>query len=144
MTRPSAARAAAREDFDRAAGRAGVGVKRVDYPGLLARKGRRSKYGAVRTTIDGITFASKAEARRYRELRLLEQAGEIVLLTVQPKFPLVVDGVKVCDYVADFRYSTPNAEVVVEDVKGVRTPVYRLKAKLMKALYGITIREVTQ
>jgi hypothetical protein len=102
-----------------------------------------TKYGAIRTEVDGITFASKAEARRYAELRLLLDAGAIYDLTLQPRFDLSVNGVKIGTYVADFRYVDGEThEILVEDVKGVRTPVYRLKAKLVKALYGITVQEV--
>lgn len=102
----------------------------------------RSKYRAVRTTIDGITFASRAEARRYQELRLLEKAGTITDLELQPKFDLVVGGVKVCRYVGDFAYTARDGRPVLEDVKGVKTAVYRLKAKLLWALHGIRITEV--
>ena len=52
------------------------------------RRDGNSKYGAIRTTVDGVTFASKAEARRYAELKLLEQAGEIKGLELQPKFDI--------------------------------------------------------
>jgi hypothetical protein len=103
-----------------------------------------TKYGAIRTEVDGITFASKSEARRYAELKLLERAGAIYDLTLQPRFDLSVNGVKIGTYVADFRdVDGETHEILVEDVKGVRTPVYRLKAKLVKALYGIAVQEVT-
>lgn len=98
------------------------------------------KYSAQATEVDGIRFASKREARRYQELKLLEYAGGIGGLELQPRFPLVVNGVKVGVYVADFQYEE-NGEIVTEDCKGVRTQVYRLKAKLVRALYGIQIRE---
>lgn len=102
-----------------------------------------TKYGAIRTTVDGHTFASKAEAKRYGQLKNMERAGEIADLELQPRYPLLIGGVKVATYVGDFRYTVPlTGEIVTEDVKGVRTSVYRLKAKLMKALYGIDIREV--
>lgn len=100
-----------------------------------------SKYHAVPTVVDGIRFASKGEAARYRELKLLELAGEIACLELQPRYPLVVNGVKIGEYRADFRYAEHGAGVIVEDFKGVRTPVYRLKRLLVKALYGIEIRE---
>lgn len=116
---------------------------------------RQSKYRAVPTTVNGITFASKAEARRYRELLLLGDAGEVRNLELQPRFALSVSGERVCEYVADFRYEQRvircglrTATVtdvwlpIVEDVKGIRTPVYRLKKKLMKACYGIDVQEV--
>ncbi len=105
-----------------------------------------AKYRNRRTEVDGVTFASKREARRYQELALMQKAGVISGLELQPRYPLVVNGVKVGTYVADFRYreSPENGFLllVVEDAKGVRTPVFRLKAKLMKALHGIEIREV--
>lgn len=107
----------------------------------MARNGH--KYGAVRTEVDGISFASKAEAKRYGELKLLQKAGKIKQLTLQPKYPLVVNGVKVCDYIADFEYLVLGKSwPVVEDVKGMRTTIYRLKKKLMQAIHGIEIREI--
>lgn len=99
------------------------------------------KYGAKPTTVDNIRFASMAEARRYGQLKLLQKAGEISALELQPKFPLVVAGVNVGTYIADFRYRM-GQHVITEDVKGVRTPIYRLKAKLVKALYNVVIAEV--
>lgn len=102
-----------------------------------------SKYGAIKTEVDGITFASKKEARRYSQLRLLERVGEITDLKLQPRFPLTLNGIKVCTYVADFQYRDLGTdEVVVEDVKGVRTALYKLKAKFFSALHGFPIREV--
>ena len=101
-----------------------------------------TKYRAVRTTVDGIAFASRAEARRYKELRLLERAGEISRLELQPVFPVTINGALICKYVADFVYFADGARVV-EDVKGMVTPVYRLKKKLVEALYpGVKIVEV--
>jgi len=102
----------------------------------------RSKYKAVKTEVDGIVFDSKREAARYMELRLLERAGEIKNLELQPAFKCRIDGKKICTYKADFRYFTAK-ECVVEDVKGVKTPVYRLKKKLVEALFpGVKIQEV--
>ncbi len=103
-----------------------------------------SKYKNHKVEVDGVTFASKAEASRYASLKLLVRVGGIEGLELQPRFPLVVNGVKVATYVADFRYRVAaTGEVVVEDVKGVRTPVYRLKKKLLEALSGTKITEVT-
>jgi hypothetical protein len=116
---------------------------------------RRNKFGAVPTVVENIRFHSKKEARRYQELRLLEQAGEIRELEIQPKFPLFVPGrgaggpyarVHVADYVADFRYREGERGILrIEDVKGGRatkTPIYRLKKRMVEALYGIEITEV--
>jgi hypothetical protein len=98
------------------------------------------KYRAVPTTLDGRRFASKKEARRYAELLLLQKAGLVRNLECQVSFPLKVNGVLVGTYVADFEY-VENARQVVEDVKGMKTPVYNLKRKLMKAVYDIDIVE---
>lgn len=106
----------------------------------------KHKYGAKPTTVDGIRFASQAEARRYGELKLLEKAGEIIDLGLQPVFKLRVNGEVIGRYVADFDYWTRvgnhRGTYVVEDVKGMKTPMYRWKAKHMKAEHGITITEV--
>lgn len=110
---------------------------------------KQHKYRAKRTEVDGITFASQKEAKRYQDLKLLQQAGEISELELQPEFELMVGDTCVCKYVADFRYRLKQhtgdlnpGEEVVEDVKGCNTAVYRLKKKLMKAIYGIEIQEV--
>lgn len=107
---------------------------------------RRPKYGNRKTVVDGITFDSAREAKRYGELLLLYKAGEIGEPALQPEFKIVVNGVEICKYRADFSYRVLDPpyhlRIVVEDVKGVRTPVYRLKKKLVEALYGIQIREV--
>ena len=119
----------------------------------------RSKYGARKTVVDGITFASKKEANRYRELKLLEKAGEICCLRLQVPFELIpaqyeetgevyTKGAnkgkpkrgkcieKSVTYIADFVYYNSDATVrTVEDVKGMRTPVYIIKRKLFRWRY---------
>lgn len=104
-----------------------------------------SKFSNIRTEVDGIEFASKKEARRYGELKLLERAGRITGLKVQPSFPLDVNGKPICRYVGDFEYQTSAGDRIVEDVKSPITrkhPVYRLKAKLFEAVVGFPITEV--
>lgn len=104
---------------------------------------RAPKYGNRKTVADGITFASAKEARRYGELKLLERAGQISELTLQPRFPLTVGGLKVCTYVADFQYRDMLLdEIVVEDVKGHKTREYIIKSKLFRALKGFPVVEV--
>jgi hypothetical protein len=101
-----------------------------------------SKYGAIPTFVDGIRFASKREAARYSQLKLLERAGRINNLELQPRFPLIVNGKKVCTYVGDFSFFESNARVI-EDAKGMRTRDYDLKRKLLLALNpGLDHREV--
>ena len=95
-----------------------------------------SKYRSVKTEVDGIVFASKRESIRYGELKMLERIGYISGLTLQPKFPMIVNGQKICTYLADFSfYEKESKRLVVEDVKGVRTAVYSIKKKLFHALY---------
>lgn len=103
---------------------------------------RPSKYRNVPTVVDGIKFASKREAARYGELKLLVAADQISWLQCQVPYPIDVGGNRICRYVADFVYCE-NGAIVVEDVKSPAsiTPVYKLKRKLMKALYNIEIRE---
>ena len=108
-----------------------------------------SKYKARKTVVDGITFASQAEARRYGELKLLERAGVISDLTLQPVYQLA-PAVRLGDkqrmkpalrYQADFRY-TQDGAFVVEDVKGVITDAFRIKQHLMATIYQIQVRLV--
>lgn len=95
-----------------------------------------TKYRAIPTVVDNIRFASKREAARYSELKMLQRVGLIRNLVLQPRFPLIVEGQKICDYIADFSYVEKGSDrLVVEDPKGMRTPVYRLKAKLFSVCY---------
>lgn len=108
--------------------------------GLVAR---RSKYKNVPTEVEGIRFASKREAKRYWELRLLEKAGKIVSLRTQVPISIDLYGTHVCNYVADFSYAIlGSAGTIYEDAKGVRTKEYKLKKKLVWACHGIAIQEV--
>lgn len=106
---------------------------------------RRSKFNNVPQTVDGLRFDSKKEAARYIELKLLERIGQVRDLVADKKvlrFPLDVNGVHICIYEADFAYFDEVTKAsVVEDAKGVRTPEYKIKKKLMKAIYEIEIRE---
>lgn len=101
---------------------------------------RGSKYRNIKTVVDGVTFHSKKEAARYEVLRDLMSSGVIENLRLQVSHQITVNGFKICRYISDFEYFY-NGEAIVEDVKGRRTPVYALKAKLMKACLGIDILE---
>lgn len=105
---------------------------------------RANKYGAVRTEVDGISFASKAEAKHYSVLKLRERAGEITHLQLQRRFDLIVEGKKVGVYIADFVYhdealADSRGTIQIIDVKGVSTPLFKFKARVFEAIYGIPI-----
>lgn len=102
-----------------------------------------SKYHAKKTVVDGITFDSKKEATHYQELKLLERAGEIHDLKLQVPFVLIDKSAhgRQIKYVADFVYYQ-DGQMVVEDVKGFKTDVYKLKKRLMAERYEIEIKEI--
>ena len=104
---------------------------------------RSSKYNAIKTEIDGFLFDSRREAIRYAELKMLEQAGEITDLELQPIFPCVINEKPICKYIADFRYTdVKTGKVIIEDTKGFKTDLYLVKKKMVKAIYNIVIVEV--
>lgn len=118
-----------------------------------------TKYGNKKTTVDGITFDSLKEAKRYKELSLMERAGMIQDLQRQVKYILIPaqrepdtvgarGGVhkgklieRECSYVADFVYKE-KGQPIVEDTKGMQTKDYILKRKMMLYFHGIKIKEV--
>lgn len=110
------------------------------------------KFRAVRTEVDGLSFPSRAEARRYSELRLLEKAGEIRDLELHPRFPLEVirpssgEVIQVGSFTPDSRYVDVRSGLrVIEDVKSAPTAAgeaYRLRKRIFEALYGVAITEV--
>lgn len=124
----------------------------------------KSKFRSKKITVDGITFDSKKEARRYRELALLEKAGQIQNLELQKVFELIPaqyetferygkkgqrlkDGKRCIEnavkYIADFVY-IENGKTVVEDTKSeaTKTKDYIIKRKLMLYIHGIRIKEI--
>lgn len=127
----------------------------------MAWKNYGTKYKAKKIELDGITFDSKKEAKRYADLKLFERAGEIKDLQRQVKYILIpaqkepdrkgpkggiIRGKVIereCAYIADFVYQiTVTGETIVEDTKGFRTAEYRIKKKMMLYFYGIRIKEV--
>lgn len=109
-----------------------------------------NKYRNRKIRIDGLTFASMKEARRYYELSWMQRSGDITGLKTQVPFELIpaqkdADGrtaERAVRYIADFVYTTKDGARVVEDAKGVKTQEYIIKRKLMLWVYGIRIREV--
>jgi len=124
----------------------------VGNPKATVKKDRRgkNKYGATKTTVDGIKFDSEGESKRYMYLKLLEKAGEISELEWQVRYDLIpaqdVDGhkEKPVYYLADFRYRNKAGALVVEDVKSAptKTREYVIKRKLLLLIHGIRITEV--
>lgn len=101
----------------------------------------RTKYRNKKTQIDGRVFDSKLEASRYCDLKRLAEGGIIRDLKCQVPFEIVVNGLPICKYVADFVYLDIDGRRVVEDAKGIRTREYQFKRKLMRAVHGIEIQE---
>ena len=105
----------------------------------------RSKYNNRKTNVDGIVFDSKKEAQRYGELKCREMAGDIIDLKLQVPFGFVLpgDSKPVFKYIADFVYlDRTNGQFKIEDVKGFKTPLYKLKKKLIEKKFNIKIIEI--
>lgn len=103
-------------------------------------KSKISKYRNKITVVDDISFHSKKEAARYGKLKLLVKSGDVTDFKMQVRYPIEVNGIKITTYIADFVVTWKSGNVVVEDVKGIKTPMFNIKLKLMKAVYGITIK----
>lgn len=102
-----------------------------------------SKYRAKKVEVDGIIFDSKKEANRYSELKWLEIGGVIENLRLQVPFVLIdkSEHGRAIKYIADFVYTEGDREIV-EDVKGFKTDVYKIKKRLLAERYGIEVREI--
>lgn len=124
-------------------------VVKAEIQRSIDRTAKRSKYGAEKKEVNGHRFDSTKEAKRYLDLALLQAAKRITDLELQPEYRIFVtplaggQPLAVGSYFADFRYCEAGA-TVIEDVKSkaTATPLYRLKKKLVEALYGIKIIEV--
>lgn len=105
---------------------------------------KANKYKAKPILVDGIRFPSMKQGERYKQLKILQAADRIRNLRLEVPYAIKVKDATVCIYRADFvyeEYASQQWTEVVEDVKGMKTPVYNLKKKLMKACHGIEIRE---
>ena len=109
-----------------------------------------NKYGAKKVTWNNMVFDSKHEYARYQALMLMVKAGLISDLQRQVKYVLIPKQIRnnkvaerECSYIADFVYKdTATGETIVEDAKGIKTPEYRIKKKLMLWVHGLRIKEV--
>lgn len=104
---------------------------------------RNNKYKNKKVEVDGIVFDSIKESRRYGELKILKKQGLITDFECQKTYRLEVNGHLICKYISDFVVHNLDGTIIVEDVKSEMTaklPVFRLKAKLMKAIHNIEIK----
>ena len=115
--------------------------KSIHYP---RQYGKYNKYNAKKTEFMGYKFDSKWEAERYGQLASMQMAGVVEDLERQVKFDIIVNDHKICKYIADFVYilthENGKKEKIVEDAKGVQTTDFKIKKKLMKAVFDIEIK----
>jgi hypothetical protein len=113
------------------------------YPIIPNKTRRPNKYFAKKTVAMGLKFDSKWEAERWGQLKSMERAGIVTQLERQIRYDLTINDVKICSYIADFRYLLEEENglfnLVVEDAKGILTPEFKLKKKLMKAIHNIEL-----
>ena len=115
--------------------------KNIHYPRTY---GKYNKYNAKKTEFMGFKFDSKWEAERYGQLESMKMAGIIQDLERQVNYDIIVNDQKICRYIADFVYKLVHEdgseEKIVEDAKGIETTDFKLKKKLMKAVFNIDIK----
>lgn len=132
----------------------------MSYQFYNRARGNGSKYNAHKVEFEGMTFDSRKELRRYKTLRQLEEEGQIFNLQRQVKFVLIpaihepdIIGPRggrkpgklierECSYYADFKYLDAQGRQIVEDTKGMKTPDYIIKRKLLLYIHGIRIKEI--
>lgn len=110
---------------------------------------KKSKYNNKKVVVDGKKFDSIKESKRFTDVLFPAfKCGEITELECQPKYDMIVNGVKICErgYKPDFRYKNKKGELVVEDVKGYKKEaaykIFKMKKQLMKAIYNIDVVEI--
>lgn len=116
-----------------------------------AMPARRSKFGNVKKVVDGVTFDSSAEARRYIELKAMQAAGQIANLELQPRYVLLdkfTDGTgkkhRAVEYRGDFKYLDGGGHTCVEDVKGHPTEAFKIKWKMVIQKYPLVRFEISR
>lgn len=97
------------------------------------------KYNAKPFVLDGIRFDSDVEAACYGDLVILQRAGRITELVVHPRYPIIINNVKVCFVEMDFSYRDEQGLLRVVDIKGMDTPLSKLKRKMIEAAYGFEV-----
>lgn len=118
-----------------------ITVQEAQRLGYLSPK-KRGKFNNQRTNYNGRWYDSKKEAHRAYELDMLARGGYVKQWSAQPEYKFIINGVKIGSYFADFLVEYPDGHTEVEDVKGVRTDLYKWKCKMMEAIYKIKIKEL--
>lgn len=122
-----------------------IKISSQEYLEIFHGAKKKTKYGAVRTVVDGINFASKKEAKHYQLLKKQVELGHISDLQLQPswEFPIKTEKGRGYRYIADFSYyDKATCSSVILDVKGKKTDTYKLKKGMMKYFYNIDVKEV--
>lgn len=127
--------------------KAGFGIVKTTKPKAKSGRRGRSKYGNKGCYVDDHFFHSQAESFRYLQLKEMVEQEIISDLELQPAFPIVINNIHICKYLADFRYKVLDdlgntVRVAVEDVKGMVTDVYKLKSKMVMATHDVVIIEI--
>jgi hypothetical protein len=144
--RPSGNRGSRRRAGAGRKNRAGPSTEGEPGSAELAKKG---KYNAAGRRVNGVWCASEAEAVRYEQLLEMEQERIITNLRTQVSFSLnIVTGAKLATYIADFVYNRDSADAreaderIIEEVKGMETPIWKMKKRWFEAQYGERIRVI--
>lgn len=107
----------------------------LEAVGRAPGRARRGKYNVPKATYNGVRYDSPMEARYARFLDIELKAGRILNWTGQVRLPIVVNGQKICVYIADFKVTINDGSVEIRETKGVVTAVFRIKWALAKAIY---------
>lgn len=115
-----------------------------------AYKAKTNKYSNKKIIVDGLDFDSKLEAERWKELNILQKAGKIkdlrrqISFELQPKYKKNDKTIQSINYIADFVYYDLNKKkIIVEDTKGYKTEIYKLKKKIFEYKYpDLEIKEI--
>jgi hypothetical protein len=113
----------------------------------MANKPKRSKYGNVKVVIDGESYDSKIEAEFHHHLKLRERIGEVYGIVRQKQFVIELGGTRICSLKVDYWfYDRRTRGMRAVDIKGgvSDTQVFRLKAKLVKAMFGVEVEIVRE
>lgn len=123
-----------------------IAMKMAEYLKTNPRQDHRSKYGNLKTEYNGTVFHSKKEAEYAKTLdwmkKITTPSDRVLRYDMQVPFQIIMNGIKIAKYIADFKVFYADGSEEIIDVKGVRTNIYVLKKKLVEAQYGVKIIEV--